>query len=162
MQPTTYDVISIEKSKALKLSGTNIRWDTLKRKRINNKVVILGEFGDIHPFKNGPIFMAEKVYIEWCDKNFIYYWIDETTFPNAKEVYLMSHPCEPETLWRDFDHIYLTEQFWQYKERWAKDHDNITMMKKQVIKDRIASYEKEELISEDIPAVDDGENYLVQ
>lgn len=151
MESTSDYPISVKKSKAVKLNGKNMQWNALKKKRINNKVVILGNFGDIHPFRNGPVFMAETVYIEWCDKNFIYYWIDETTFPHAKELYLMAHPCEPETLWREFNHIYLTERFFQYKQRWAPEQDNVTMMEENAIKDLVASYEEEDIILEDIP-----------
>ena len=96
-----------------------MNWKDLKGKVINNKNIILSRYGDIHPFSNGPVFNCENLIMEGCDKNFVYYWMNQQTFPNAKNVYLNSHPCDYDVLGRQFKNIYLHESYSRYKERWG-------------------------------------------
>lgn len=93
--------------KALLISGEqNWRvWNDLAGKIIHNKTIVLQDLGDIHPFQPGVVCKCETLFVDRCDKNFVYYWLGnqfhslEETFPNVKTVYLGSHPCEPSTLY---------------------------------------------------------------
>jgi len=127
-------------SKALKLNGRNVEWKSLNGKQIDNDIVVLENFGNIVPFMEGPIFLAEKVFVINCDKNFVYFWIDETRFPNCKELYLNSHPCDPETFCRKFSTIYLSEKYNKYKNNWASEDDNVIIIKNEIIENLISSY----------------------
>lgn len=94
---------------------------------------------DIHPsFPDPPVFNdAKYVYMDKCNKNFVYYWLDKETFPNVKKIYLDSHPCEP-CVFKRFsvgEHynpsgetpLVLSENYKEYKTRWANDFDNVTI-----------------------------------
>lgn len=105
-------------------SHTKNTWNSLNMKLVKNKTVILQGFGDLHPYKDGPKFLAEKLFVRRCDKNFVFYWINKQTFPNMKELYLLSHPCEPRVLRQNIPTIYLADNFHRYKKRWAEDLDN--------------------------------------
>jgi hypothetical protein len=131
---------------ALTLSGGRSFWESLKGKTITNNIVILNRYGDIHPYSDGPKFLANKLYVRACDKNFVYYWINRYTFPNVKDLYLLSHPCEPTVLHRAFERIYLSEgDYNHYKERWASEKDNITSVKMDDIIKEIETYECENM-----------------
>jgi hypothetical protein len=95
-------------------------------------VVILRNMGNIHPFRDGPIFeRAHTVYVEGCDKNFVYYWCDERTFPSAIDVHLNSHPCDPDVLWRwhiGATIIWLGRRYAEYKGRWANNRDAVKIV----------------------------------
>lgn len=119
-------------------------WYALSGKIIKNSTVILS-FGDIWPSKKGPIFHADTIFLDNCDKNFIYYWLDKNTFPFAKTIYLSSHPCEHDVLERDFDRIILSSNNADYKRKWAKNNDNVSVLDKKEIDDMIESYETEDL-----------------
>lgn len=70
-------------------------WSQLKGKTIKASTVDVLRCGDIHGYKHPPKFPnAEKVLIRNCDKNFVYYWLNESMFPKVKEIWLDSHPCE--------------------------------------------------------------------
>jgi hypothetical protein len=126
---------------ALILKEDEIKWNTLKEKIIQNNTVIMVIFiylvMDLNlwpkiymfiivtkiSFITGPNFMAENLYVYYCDKNFVYYWIGKHTFPNVKD---LSHPCKPQVLYRDFEHFYLGDAYYRcYKDRWAANCDNI-------------------------------------
>lgn len=113
-------------------TGTNRHispeWESLKGKTVMNNTVEISGMGDIHPFKNGPIFDSETVYLTSCDKNFIYYWMNTRNFPKVKTLYLFSHPCEPDVMHRFPDtQIYLGESYLTYKKRWVNDLDNVVL-----------------------------------
>jgi hypothetical protein len=104
------------------IGKTPTDWHALAGKRILNGNVYLGGFGDIQPFPNSPVFTAEKVVMDLCDKNFVYYWFNKETFPNIKNIYLASHPCEPSVLRNNEDiNIFLLDRFSKYAGRWAPD-----------------------------------------
>jgi hypothetical protein len=66
----------------------------VKTSSSSNEVLVFKQFGDIHPIPNYPAFNGhEKVWFTNCDKNFIYYWLDQRRFPDVKEINLFSHPC---------------------------------------------------------------------
>src|SRR5688572_20478255 len=101
-------------------------WNSLNNKIVKNNCIDFYQIGDIHPvysrINKPPIFLAEKIYLRYCDKNFIYKWMDKSTFPQAKEIYLFSHPCDYGVMDRfpSTTQIYLDELYRGYKWRWAK------------------------------------------
>jgi hypothetical protein len=75
-------------------------WSSLTNHRILNPCVQITGCVDIHPYPKGPIFDATTVHIADCDKNFVFYWLKHSTFPRIRQIYLASHPCEPEVFYR--------------------------------------------------------------
>jgi hypothetical protein len=130
----------------LTLNGYKIHWGDLTGKTIKNSTIVIRNYGDIHPFKDGPEFHAESAYIVDCDKNFVYYWVRKSVFPKLKHLYLLSHPCEPAVLHRDFEHIYLSSGLYGYKHRWADNLTNITSIERDDVMYEIASYVPEPMI----------------
>lgn len=45
-----------------------IMWSELKGKTIMNENLILKRYGDVNPFKIGPVFHCKKLFLEYCDK----------------------------------------------------------------------------------------------
>ena len=121
--------------------------------KLSNKVitcpkVIFTQCMDIHPFSKGPIFdHARYVYLDGCNKNFVYYWLNRKTFPNVQKIYLNSHPCQSNVLHRFakykandyvtmvgiYDQRYaipivLSDNYERYKTRWFKELNNVSTM----------------------------------
>ncbi|XWV24712.1 hypothetical protein QJ856_gp1071 [Tupanvirus deep ocean] len=136
------------KSDVLSINTNNV-WFGLNKKIIRNENIILEGFDDIYPYNGGPVFMANKVFIMNCDKNFVYYWLDKSTFPNANTIYLCSHPCEPPVLSRKFNEIKLLDHYQCYKNRWAFDLDNVKIITQKEINDELSKYEHEDIIIEE-------------
>lgn len=145
-----HEIVTYPNQSALILSQNDVAWHKLTGKQINNKTVILCNYGDIHLFHDGPIFMANKVYINHCDKNFIFYWINKQYFPNIKELYILSHPCEPSVLQRDISYIYLSDKYKKYKEGWVPNYDNVKIIEDSVMIAEVNNYKPEQIISNDI------------
>jgi hypothetical protein len=89
--------------KALKINSS--LFYQLNGKTIKHKVVVLEGIGDIYPLAFKHDFQAEVVFVNNCDKNFVYYYANKGSFPNMKTLYLMSHPCEPYTLRQKVERI---------------------------------------------------------
>jgi hypothetical protein len=118
----------------------NAVWYDLYNKVVEQPTVILSQFGDLHypSYPNRPpVFMCNKVYLISCDKNFVYRYMNKFCFPHANEIYLLSHPCEPEVLRREFYKIYLDQYFGRYKDRWASDLDNVIIVQREKILEEI-------------------------
>ena len=99
-------------------------WTPLSKGKILCKNVRLTNFGDIYPFVT--VFPdAENVFIDSCNKNFVYYWADKSTFPNAKNLYLKSHPCESIVFRRKFESINVHEAYRRYVERWGGSNAHV-------------------------------------
>jgi hypothetical protein len=107
-------------------------WVNLRGQRLPHAVVRVKGMGDIHPFRGGPVFEhAHTIYIDKCDKNFVYYWAKHVTFPKAINVYLNSHPCQSCVLWRWKEGettIWLANRFAHYKTRWADQRDCVKVL----------------------------------
>ena len=123
-------------------------WENLYGKTIKNKTIVLDQFGDIHPCSNGPIFTATDLFMLNCNKNFVYYWMNSYTFPNISTIYLASHPCEIQVFYRQFNKIYLHENYCSYKNRWAANLDNVHIITDQDLKLELLKYDGEEIIFE--------------
>jgi hypothetical protein len=50
------------------------------------------------PSNNYPVFQCHTLFIDSCDDEFIYHWLDWTTFPKLERVYLNSSTIELEGL----------------------------------------------------------------
>lgn len=118
----------IDLTKPSPKSYKNALWRDLQGKKIHNKSVILTKYGDIHPFADGPVFACNNLVLDECDKNFLAYWLNKTTFPNAKNIYIKSHPCDRYVLNHEFEKVYLHEQYKRYKDRWWPLLDNISVI----------------------------------
>ncbi len=142
-------------SKALKLFERRVllvpktvaltKWSSLNETVVLNQNVVLTGYGDVPPARFGPVFMCKNLWMYHCDKNFVYYWLDRSTFPNLQTVYLDSHPCEEQVLRRDFPSMRLHERFQTYKRRWAADRPNV-----EVISDVNYQRELQKLVSEEM------------
>ncbi len=82
--------------------------------------------GDISPFSPIPIIKSENIFMDRCDKNFVFYWLlqQEKVFPDIKFLYLNSHPCEPAILKRLNEakfKTFLTEPNINFCNRWLWD-----------------------------------------
>jgi len=124
-----------------------VDWHDLSGKIIHNKNVVLTQYGDVH-FYNGPVFMCEKLFLIQCDKNFVFHWMDKRTFPNLREVYIGSHPCEPCVLTDNkFDTVYLHEAYTSYKEMWWPDEENVKLISDENYEAALKNYDE---VSEEI------------
>lgn len=56
--------------------------------------LVLSSMGDLHPFSPSPMFHTENLVLDRCNKNFVYYWLTPNMFPDVKNIYMFSHPCE--------------------------------------------------------------------
>lgn len=81
------------------------------------------EIGDLHRFRDSPIFRCKQIYISQCNKNFIAYWVNSWTFPLAERIVLDNHPCD----WGVFQiysshrttELIIRSQYRRYYEWWA-------------------------------------------
>jgi len=105
-----------------------VNLNSLARKKIHNKNVVLSRYGDISPEIDHPVFTGKNIFLHECDKNFVAYWLRKRVFPNAESIYLASHPCEPWVLSSAFKNIYLHESYMRYKDRWWSHLDNIQII----------------------------------
>jgi len=103
----------------LRLHARKHPWIKLRGKKILNRNILLTQYGDIHPFPGIMFPLAENIFIDKCDKNFVYYWADKYTFPSARNLYLRARPCESEVLSRDFETMHMTNNFSRYADRWV-------------------------------------------
>lgn len=129
--------------------GQRIHWTTLRKKIVTNKTVILTNFGDIKPSEfgpcsqnNRPIFKCNTLFLNHCDHNFAYYWLDSKTFPNLERVYINSHPSEDSVLCRKLGKIYLTEGF----EMYARNVSTINKISDQEFLRLLGSYDEEDIL----------------
>ena len=100
-----------------------------------------------------------------CNKNFVFYWINKNIFPNAKQIYVSSHPCDytsfsgftinridyPNQCYRDINTIiYLDDYYSEFKNHswmgWYKNVENIILLPKLNILTELNSYEEEKII----------------
>jgi hypothetical protein len=130
---------------------------------ILNKTLIISEC--YNSFLTSTFPSVETLFLDKCEKNFIYYNVNTHYFPNVKTIYCNSHPCEPQVLQRhhymyskqsDNDEneisIYLTKMWIEfYKKRWFSSADYIQSITTEKMYDIMNTYEVEELIYEKEP-----------
>lgn len=138
----------VDLSKPLHPSFTQMDWHDLQGKTIYNKNVVLSRYGDIHGFPEGPVFKCENLVLDQCDKNFLCYWLHKQTFPNVKQIFIGSHPCDHYVLPRNFQEIHLHERFKRYKDRWWSHLDNIKTIFDSDYNKILESYDNEEILYE--------------
>lgn len=94
--------------------------------------VVFDACGDIHPRKSYVVSFpdAKVVFMNRCDKNFVYYWLRPRVFPNVERIYLFSHPCMPNYLraFPETTEIYFSKWYEEYKTRWYPSSANIHIM----------------------------------
>lgn len=74
---------------------------------------------DMQCLYNPPVFPdAKSLSVRSCDKNWAYYHIDKSIFPQAHQVVLFSHPCEYPVAHR-FPRTFMDEgNYRHYLDRW--------------------------------------------
>ena len=93
------------------------------------------------PVQNFPkLTNIKNIYVIDCDKNFVYYHINKTYFPNVEKIYLASHPCESDVLQQENVKIYLVNWYQTYYDRWAKK-DNVELIDNKEILTLLHSYQ---------------------
>lgn len=94
-----------------------------------HKIVHLVGLGDIHPRFDVKFPAAKEVWLDHCDKNFVYYWLYPSNFPQVERIYLNSHPCEYRVMHRFSSdvQIFLSSHYSSYKTRWADDLPHVTI-----------------------------------
>jgi len=141
----------IEDNNIAIIEGYN-NWDLLKYKNVHNKVIQIINVAYIASHEGYPIFInAETIFLSRCDKNFVFYWLNKNIFPKVKNIYLFSHPCDPEVFYRFEDVIiYLEDYFWNiYKNLWAYDVPSIISIKEDELFNILKSYNQELIITSD-------------
>ncbi len=111
-------------SRILKMNGRRQMWSQLQNEIILNNTVHINGFEGIGGM-NRPVFMCRKLFVDNCDKNFIYYRLNKYSFPNVRELWLASHPTDPEVIHRPFDKIYLLDQYKYLQRYWAPRNTDI-------------------------------------
>lgn len=62
---------------------------------------------------------CEKLFVEQCEKNFFFFFVNKKNFPKLKELWLNSHPCESNIFYEGIEKIVLVDYYERYK-KWAK------------------------------------------
>lgn len=120
-------------------------WEILENKKIDTKVVVIEKMENICPTVLKPKFNSEIVIVRNCDKNFVYHCVKPNIFPNAKNIFMLSHPCEPEFFkcWYNLNesdtsktrpNIFLSNNYETYKNRWASEMENVVILNDNNIK----------------------------
>ncbi|AGF84978.1 hypothetical protein QJ854_gp804 [Moumouvirus goulette] len=112
---------------------------------IKNETIVLLGFGDFTPCINSKIFLAKKLYVSKCDKNFVYYWIHKKKFPNLETLYIDSHPCDPSFFCKEISKIYLSDHYKNYKDTYGKHNDNVEIIKRDDFNNIIQQLQVEEI-----------------
>ena len=82
----------------------------------------------------------------WCDHNFIFYWLNERTFPKVQNIYLNSNPSSPKVLRRKFSCIHLHEKFENVLQNSDMRNMNVRIISKKKYDELIDRYENEDMI----------------
>ena len=118
--------------------------------KYNNKVVCLEGGNNSHLKAIFP--RCETLFIDDCEKNYVYYNLDTHHFPNVKKIYINSHPCEYSVLHRHFlvngeIEIFLSEKwYYYYKERWFAEGSYIKPIKSEDMEKELKKYTDEKLL----------------
>lgn len=131
--------------KALFLKKDHVPWSHLHGKIVKNEVVVLDNYVAGSQVVT-PVFQCKKLFLDCCEKNFVYFFANKKYFPNVTDLYLGSHPCEPEVLWRKFDNIYLLDNYSRYKKRWAENSTNVKIISNQDFINEMADHQPEDII----------------
>lgn len=101
------------------LIKTNEAWANLKT--VSPAICVLSQLSDISAER--PIVQAHTVVFDNCDKNFVYYRLNDRTFPCMTTLILHSHPCDPKIVqWMAKQHhmrILVHENRYYYINRWC-------------------------------------------
>jgi hypothetical protein len=99
--------------KILQLDGHTTCWRSLRGiKYIHNQNILLSNYHDDVRMHDGPVFSnAKNVFIYDCDKNFVYRWLNNETFPVAKKIYMDSYCPNSSILSYRFDTIYAVDSY---------------------------------------------------
>lgn len=122
--------------------------------RLLNKVVCLR--GGVNSHLPARFPNCETLFIDDCDKNYVYYNLDTIHFPKVKTIYLNSHPCEYSVLHRHFlvngkVDIFLTERWYHtYKDRWFSENGYIKPIKYEEMVEKMKAYPASEELFTDL------------
>ena len=98
------------------------------------KVVDVVDAGDYCFLKN-KFSQTHTLFLNRCDKNFTFYHLCPSIFPNVRKIYLNSHPCEYSVVHR-FPrniHFFMEEGYYQrYATRWEYKYNVVPVSEKQI------------------------------
>ena len=108
-----------------------VPWNNLGGLTITNKNVFLFGYDDIH--ERAPIFECENLILDGCSPSFVGKWLQRSTFPLVKRVYLGSQPISRYVLMTNnsapkFDKVYLHEQYSEYKYNWWYELESVKLI----------------------------------
>ncbi|AEA07281.1 hypothetical protein LAU_0431 [Lausannevirus] len=58
---------------------------------------------------------CKKLFVEKCEKNFFFFFVNRRNFPELEELWLNSHPCESNIFFMDIPKIFLVDYYQRYE-----------------------------------------------
>ncbi len=87
-------------------------WPRYSNQIVNANTVLLKDIIHYMPHDYQPKFMCSTLFVEHCDKNWLYYHLTQQTFPLLQELFLNSHPDDQiNRLLTDFPKVFLTKRY---------------------------------------------------
>lgn len=95
-------------------------WKSLADQKFENMENLIVKCGyDIHPFDPSPTFKTKNLFLHRCDKNFLYYWLNNETFQGVENIFLYySHPCERIVINEQTANLFIESSFEELLKRW--------------------------------------------
>lgn len=114
-------------------------YNNLGNNEFDNKIVIWNNLPDPRKINHPKYIGCEKLYINNCNCNYVYYMLRSSYFPNVKEIYFRTC-CETEFFYRfpNTVKIYLTS-FWKAQ---SYGVNNVIIIHDQQLKNEIKKYDK--------------------
>jgi hypothetical protein len=87
-------------------------WPTYNGQIIKSNTVLLSTLMRYTPYDVNPKFLCSTLFVEHCDKNWLYYHLTNQSFPLVQELFLNSSPDDQiRRLMMDFPKVFLTEPY---------------------------------------------------
>lgn len=134
--------MSTKMKRILYLDSHKTRWNSLKGKNVLNKNVLLDAYNNIC-MNNGPIFLyAENVLVHNCDEEFICRWINNCTFPVARNICIHSFHSDPSALCNRFRSVFVVES----NVNRSTDHPQVNIITEEKWDELLCKYDEEKMI----------------
>ncbi|AIT54996.1 hypothetical protein MEL_383 [Melbournevirus] len=134
-----FPMLKKRKGKVLEVYNTN-RWVRRKdgEKMPGLNVLLKGIHSHIHVNQKFPI--CKRLFAQKCEKNFFYHQVSIRNFPNVRELWIGSHPCEGKVFYEGFPKIFITEEYAHYAKRWAPKDCDYTVVTQEEFDKVVASF----------------------
>ncbi|AMQ10992.1 hypothetical protein [Brazilian marseillevirus] len=77
---------------------------------------VVSLLGTSHNCPRGVSFPKCRIlFVERCEKNFFFFFVNKRNFPSLEEVWLFSHPCESNIFYMQIPKVYLVGHYQSYK-----------------------------------------------